>query len=68
MQRLAYWVVLMIVGGLWGRPCGMGVSRLLDVEQRPWLAIGAMTLIITGPLSVVVWAATGLFFYREFYR
>lgn len=67
VQRLAYWVVVMVLGGLWGHLCGMGVSRFLDVDERPWLAIAAMTVVITGPLSLVVWAATGLFFHQAFY-
>lgn len=67
VQRLAYWVVVMVLGGLWGHLCGMGVSRFLDVDERPWLAIAAMTAVITGPLSLVVWVATGLFFHQALY-
>ena len=67
VQRLAYWIIVMVLGGLWGHLCGMAVSRFIDVDERPWLAIVVMTVVITGPLSVIVWAATGLFFHQEFY-
>ena len=65
--RLTYWVLVMVAGGLWGHLCGMMVGRFLDMDERPWLNIAAMTAIITGPLSVLVWAATGLFFAHRLY-
>lgn len=61
-QRLAYWIPLLVVGGLWGHACGILIGRFIDVDARPWLATAALTLIITGPLTVVVWALTGLLF------
>ena len=65
--RLAYWVMVMVAGGLWGHLCGALVSRVLDMDERPWLNIATMTAVITGPLSVMVWAATGLFFAGRLY-
>ncbi|WP_428060839.1 LytTR family DNA-binding domain-containing protein [Brevundimonas sp.] len=65
--RLAYWVLVMVTGGLWGHLCGALVSRFLDMDERPWLNIAVMTAVITGPLSVLVWAATGLFFAQRLY-
>ena len=65
--RLAYWVLVMVTGGLWGHLCGALVSRVLDMDERPWLNIAVMTAVITGPLSVLVWAATGLFFAQRLY-
>ncbi|MBN9465716.1 LytTR family DNA-binding domain-containing protein [Brevundimonas sp.] len=67
LPRLAYWVLVMVIGGLWGHVCGMAVGRFVDVDERPWLAVAVLTAVITGPLSVVVWAATGLFFAHRLY-
>lgn len=61
-QRLAYWVPLLVVGGLWGHVCSLLVERFVDVDARPWLATAALTAVITGPLTVVIWALTGLMF------
>ena len=60
--RLAYWVPIMISGGLWGHLCSGLVERFVDLDERPWLTVLALTLVISGPLSVFVWAATGLAF------
>ena len=51
LERLAYWVLMMILGGLWGHLCSGLVTRFIDVDDRPWLTIGLMTAVITGPLS-----------------
>ena len=67
LQRLTYWVLVMVIGGLWGHVCGLAVGRFVDADERPWLAVAALTAVITGPLSVVVWAATGLFFAHRLY-
>lgn len=61
-QRLAYWIPLLVAGGLWGHVCSLLVSRYVDSDARPWLAILALTLVITGPLTVLVWGMTGLLF------
>jgi DNA-binding LytR/AlgR family response regulator len=60
--RLAYWLPLMFVGGLWGQLCVTMIGLWLDEDRRPWLTILLMTLAMTGPLAVVVWAYTGLTF------
>lgn len=65
--RLVYWVLVMVLGGLWGHLCGALVGRFLDSDERPWLTIAVMTAMITGPLCVIVWAATGLFFAQRLY-
>ncbi len=66
-QRLAYWVLVMILGGLWGHLSSRVVTRFIDVDDRPWVTVAVMTAVITGPLSVIVWAATGLFFAQKLY-
>jgi hypothetical protein len=42
-------------------------TRFVNVDDRPWLTVAVMTAVITGPLSVIVWAATGLFFAQKLY-
>ncbi|MDQ1155103.1 LytTR family DNA-binding domain-containing protein [Brevundimonas sp. SORGH_AS_0993] len=66
-ERLVYWIGIMVIGGLWGHVCAMLVSRFVDLDERPWLAVAVLTAVITGPLSVLVWAATGLFFVHRLY-
>lgn len=60
--RLGFWVPVMLAGGLWGHLCAWWVERWIDRDERPWLMVGALTLAITGPVSVLVWAAMGLVF------
>lgn len=60
--RLAYWLPMMLLGALWGQACGMLIDRWIDMDRRPWLAVAALTLVMSGPLSVMVWAATSLVF------
>ncbi|MBA4808504.1 LytTR family DNA-binding domain-containing protein [Brevundimonas sp.] len=66
-ERLAYWILVMVLGGLWGHLCSLGVGRFLNVDDRPWLTVAVMTGVITGPLCVIVWVTTGLFFNRALY-
>lgn len=63
--RFAYWIPLMIAGGVWGHLCSLLVQRWIDLDERPWLAVLALTLTISGPLSVIVWFVTGFFFNHE---
>lgn len=58
--RLAYWIPLMIAGGLWGHLCSMLTCRWIDPAERPWLASAVMSAMIAGPMTVVVWVVTGL--------
>ena len=62
ITRLAYWLPVMLIGALWGHLCGRGVERVIDMDGRPWLTVAALTALITGPLSVMVWAFTALMF------
>lgn len=65
VHRILYWTSVMILSGLWGHLCGRVLDRHVDVDDRPWKTILLLTVAITGPLSVIVWAATGLFFGQE---
>lgn len=62
IQRLGYWIPLLVIGGLWGHACSLLVERFVDVDARPWLGAAVLTLVITGPLTLVVWALTGWMF------
>jgi DNA-binding LytR/AlgR family response regulator len=66
-SRLAYWVSMLLVGGLWGTLCARLVERFIALDERPWLTVLLLTAAISGPLSVVVWAVTGLFFTGDLY-
>ena len=64
-QRLVYWIAMLMLGGLWGHVCGALITRFIDPDARPWTTAAILTAVITGPLTVGVWAATGLFFYQR---
>jgi DNA-binding LytR/AlgR family response regulator len=56
--RLAYWLPLMLAGAIWGEICSRLVDRWIDMDRRPWLSVVALTVVMSGPLSVLVWAVT----------
>lgn len=60
--RLVYWIPVMLAGAAWGHVCSRIVDRWIDMDERPWLTVLALTAAITGPVSVLVWAVTGLVF------
>lgn len=62
MFRLGYWLPLMLLGASWGHLCSRLVERYVDMDRRPWLAVVTLTLVMSGPLAVIVWAVTGWFF------
>ncbi len=66
-KRLFYWLVVMAAGSVWGRMCQWLLARWTDLDGRPWLHILALTGIVAVPMSLFVWAATGLFFQGELY-
>lgn len=37
------------------------------MDARPWLTVLALTVVISGPLTLMVWAATGLMFTGRLY-
>lgn len=67
-QRLAYWLPVMLMGALWGHACGQVVERRIDPDRKPWLAAAALTAMMSGPITVVVWAWTGWMFDRDLHR
>lgn len=60
--RLVYWVPVMLGGALWGHVASRIIDRWIDSDARPWLAIAALSLVIAGPVTVMVWLVTGLVF------
>jgi len=65
--RLVYWVPVMVAGGSWGHVCSRLIGRWIDMDERPWLAVLALTTAITGPVSLLVWFVTGVVFEGEAY-
>ena len=65
--RLAYWVPLMVAGGAWGHLCSVVVCRWIDPAERPWLDALVLTVLIALPMTLVVWAVTGLMFQGRMY-
>lgn len=67
MVRLAYWIPVMILGALWGHLCSRLVYRFVDLDERPWLTVAALSVSITGPVALLVWFLTGLIFTGRVY-
>ena len=65
--RLAYWVPIMLAGAAWGHVCSLLIDRWTDIDERPWLAVAALTAAISGPVTLMVWSATGLVFEQRLY-
>ncbi len=65
--RLAYWVPVMLAGAGWGHVCSGVIDRWVDQDEKPWLAVLALTATITGPVALLVWFVTGLVFERQIY-
>ena len=65
--RLVYWVPVMLAGAAWGHVCSRLIDRWIDMDEKPWLAVAALTAAITGPVSLMVWFVTGVVFEGEAY-
>jgi hypothetical protein len=63
-RRLAYWVPVMVAGGLVGTASARLVLAAPWFASRQSLAIIASVLAMTPPLSLLVWAMTALSFGR----
>jgi hypothetical protein len=66
-ERLIYWLIVMGAGSAWGQFCQRLLPRWLDLHGRPWRHIVALTAVVAGPMCLVVWGATGLFFNGELF-
>lgn len=65
--RFAYWVPLILVGATWAHLCSRLTERFIDPDEQPWLTVAALSAATAGPVTVMVWLATGLIFEREIY-
>jgi len=65
--RYAYWLGVMLAGGLIGFGVLEAFGRRGWLENRPWAQGAASTLAISVPQTLVVWAATALTF-RQAWR
>jgi hypothetical protein len=60
--RLAYWPTLMVIGALIGTLVSWQLIRLERLVRSPFLAWVVVTVAVGLPMTVVVWAITGLLF------
>lgn len=63
--RLLYWIPLIIAGGFWSYICSRIIERFIDTEARPWIGIAALSLLMSVPVTIMVWAATALIFQQR---
>lgn len=62
-ERLAYWLIVMGAGSIWGQLCHRLLMRWPRLDDRPWLHILMLVVAVAPVMSLVVWATTGLFFH-----
>ena len=60
--RLIYWTLMMLIGSLTGVGISIFTERFGLLEERPWLQGGLIVLLLTPPLTVLVWLTTTAFF------
>ena len=63
--RLAYWVPLIVLGGLWSQVCSPLLDRFIDTSDRPWLEVVLLSLVMSVPVTLMVWIATSTVFWRR---
>ena len=66
-ERLIHWLLALGTGSAWGQLCQHLLQRRVALAGRPWLHIGALSLVVAGPMCVFICGATGLFFHGEFF-
>jgi hypothetical protein len=65
--RLAYWIGVMLLAGLWSELCMWMVRRFVG-EDRPWPVRYIVTVAAIGfPVTLLVWAVTGWVFLGHAY-
>ena len=60
--RLAFWIGMMFAGTALGHAVNAVAMRVELFERRPWLWAGLTALLITPPLTLVVWFFSGTMF------
>ena len=64
LARFVYWIPMLLAGALLGAVVQRAVAERGWLEDRVWLQAALITLIITVPLTVIVWAFSTWFFQR----
>ncbi|MBX3428075.1 MAG: LytTR family transcriptional regulator DNA-binding domain-containing protein [Hyphomonadaceae bacterium] len=62
LQRLLYWVPLMVGGGLLGHAMALLVAKIPKANVNPWVFGAILSLALTLPATFVVWGYTNLLF------
>ncbi|MBC7770066.1 MAG: LytTR family transcriptional regulator DNA-binding domain-containing protein [Phycisphaerales bacterium] len=62
LTRLAYWVPLMLVGGLAGHLVSVAIARIPLARTNPWVFGVLEAIILSIPLTLMVWGYTNLLF------
>lgn len=63
--RLLYWIPIIVLGGLWSQLCTPLLERMIDTTDRPWLEVILLSLMLSVPVTLMVWAATTVIFWHE---
>ncbi len=61
MQRFLYWLPMMWVGSVLGHLVGEAVGRFVRAETNVWLFGAALTLVLSLPVTLMVWLYNGAF-------
>lgn len=59
LQRLIFWVPLMIGGALIGHFLSMMVARIPRVGAHPWLLGAVLAVLVSIPITLLVWVHAG---------
>jgi hypothetical protein len=62
LMRLVYWIPLMIGGAVIGHALAQLVTRVLRADTNPWLFGVVLSLALSIPVTVMVWAYTNFIF------
>lgn len=61
LRRLIYWIPMMCAGGVLGHLVGEAVGRFVRAETNLWLFGAAIALVLSAPLTLLVWVYNGAF-------
>ena len=64
-RGLAYWIGVLAAGTVLANLISRYAVRMELYEQHPWAWAALVSLALTGPMSVVVWGASGLAFHNS---
>lgn len=54
-------------GSAWGQLCQRFLDGRAELDSRPWLHIALLTAVVSAPMCLFVWAATGILFEGRLY-